>query len=93
MSVLLVTYLFCLYVSIASAMGNWCAQFAPAIYCVILETTSGASGTATEERKINKVTSQTITSTALHLLSQAADGTQPASSELHLPKEADCEGV
>lgn len=74
-------------------MGNWCAQFAPAIYCVILETTSGASGTATEERKINKVTSQNITSTALHLLSQAADGTQPASSQLHLPREADCEGV
>lgn len=50
-SITLVTYLFCLYVSIASAMGNWCAQFAPAIYCVILETTSGVSGTATEQRE------------------------------------------
>lgn len=36
------------------------------------------------------MTSQTTTSTVLHLLSQAADGnhTQPAALELHLPKEA-----
>lgn len=50
---MLATYLFCLYVSIASAMGNWCAQFAPAIYCVIRETTSGVSGTAIERRENN----------------------------------------
>lgn len=40
------------------------------------------------KEKINEVTPQTITSTTLHLLSQAADGTQLAATKLHLPKEA-----
>lgn len=39
-------HLFCLYVSMASAMGSWWAQLAPAMYCVILDTMSSVSCTA-----------------------------------------------
>lgn len=38
-------HLFCLYVSMASAMGSWCAPLAPNMYWVTLETTSGFSWT------------------------------------------------
>lgn len=65
----------------ASAMGSWWAQLAPAMYCVILDTMSGVSCTAREAQRCEVRAGPQSTSTSLRLPSRVQQWYHPGEAE------------